>query len=303
MGKPITWLKGSRGLNNKVDPLRVEIDPETGIQDLAIAYNVDHDPSGRISRRRGWEATSITVECHSLWCDGIDCLFVTGGALCILGSDFSYTPIRNVTAGAKMSYVRVENKVYYTNGTEMGFVLGGASYNWGLPPDVPGPDTKKEFFPPPVGNKLAYHGGRMYIVQGRVAWYSEPFGVHVFDLARGYVALESNIRMFRPVKDGVFVGTETSIVFLRGTSPREFLYEKLATYPVIEGTDVEIDASKIGDGSVRGLAAMWTSSEGICLGTSTGDMVNLTERRLVYPKANHGAAAYLGDRYLSVLEP
>jgi hypothetical protein len=303
MGKPITWLKGSRGLNNRIHPLRVTVDPETGIQDLAIAYNIDHDATGRISRRRGWEATAITASCHSLWCDGIDCLFVTGDALCVLGSDFTYNLIRQVTEDARMSYARVENRVYYANGSEVGFVMNGLSYSWELPPIIPGPSTERVFTGPPIGSLLAYYRGRMYVVSGRVAWYSEPFGIHLFDPPRNFVAFESGVRMIRPVKEGIFIGTDTNTLFLRGTEPKEFMYEKIATYPPIEGTDVEIDASKVGDGSIRGIAVVWTSEEGICLGTEEGKMINLTERRLVYPKSIRGAGLYLGDRYLSVLEP
>lgn len=303
MGKPITWLKGSRGLNNRIHPLRVEVDPETGIQDLAIAYNVDHDATGRISRRRGWEATETTVACHSLWSDGTVCLFVTGDALCTLASDFSYTAIRQVTEGARVSYAKVADKVYYANGSENGFVRNNLSYSWDLPANIVGPDTSRVFSAPPIGTILCFFAGRMYIVDGRVTWYSEPLGIHMFDPARNYIAFESNVRMFRAVKEGIFVGTEVDTIFLRGNNPQEFIFEKIATYPVVEGTDVDVDSSKIGDGSLRGIAAMWTSTEGICLGTPKGEIINLTERRLVYPNARYGAGLYLRDRYLSTLEP
>jgi hypothetical protein len=303
MTKPVVWLRGSRGLNNATDPLRVQADPDTGIQDLAIAYNVDHDMSGRISRRRGWAVTDITDSCHSLWSDGVDCLFVTGDALCVLGSDFTYNQIRQVTEGAKMHYARMENRIYYANGHEVGFVANGLSYVWDKPAAVPGPTTKREFTGPPIGTILAYFKGRMYVVNGRVAWYSEPYGVHLFDPARSYLAFEGDLTMFIPVKEGIFASTETNTYFLRGTEPKEFTHEKIATYPAIKGTDTEVDGSRVGDGSAMGLAVMWTSTEGICLGTPRGEMINLTERKLVYPRARYGAGLYLGDRYLSILEP
>lgn len=303
MGKPILWLKGSRGLNNKVDPLRVRSDPETGVQDLAIAYNVDHDESGRISRRRGWETTPITSSCHSLWSDGIDCLFVTGNALCVLGPDFTYTSIRNVTVNARMSYARVANKVYYCNGHERGFVLAGVSYSWDLATEVHGPSSPRQWQDPPTGELLCYFRGRMYVIKGRVAWYSEPFGVHLFDPGRNYLAFESDITMFAGVKEGVFVGTETDVTLLRGRRPAEFLYERATTFGVVPGTVTNIDLSRIGDGSMKGIGVMWTSPEGICLGTAEGEVLNLTERRLTYPRARYGAGLYLGDRYVSTLEP
>jgi len=303
MSKPVVWLRGAKGLNNRVDPLRLEFDPDTGLQDLAVAVNVDIDHTGRISRRRGWEATDITDPCHSLFAHGTTALFVTGTNLCVLGTDFSYAAIRTVTAGARMSYAVLNDRIFYGNGFETGYVRAGVSYAWSMPSSVPGVRSLKEYSDPPVGHLLAYYKGRMYVVQGDIVWYSESFGINLFNRARNYLAFDSHLRMFHPVRRGIWMGTHFETYFLEGDTPKNFTLHRVATYPPIFGTDVDIDSSRVGRGEYKGIGVIWTSSEGICLGTSEGEFINLTERRLTYPNALEGTGIYNGFKYISVLEP
>lgn len=303
MGRPITWLKGSKGLNNRIDPLRLPFDPDTGIQDLAVAVNVDLDHTGRISRRKGWAATDMVDPCHSLFSHGVTVLFVTGTSLCVLGTDYTYTVVRTVQEGARMSYVPVGDRIFYANGTEVGYIRGNVSYAWSKPTDLPGPRTLKQYSDPPVGYLLAYYKGRMYVVQGDIVWYSESFGINLFNLARNFINFESHLRMFHPVRKGIWLGTHFDTYFLEGDTPQDFNLHKVATYAPIFGTDVDVDGSRIADGRHKGIAVMWTSTEGICMGTSEGEFINLTERRLTYPESFEGAGLYDGFKYVSVLEP
>ncbi len=299
----VLWFRGSRGLNNRIDPLRVEFNPETGIQDLSVAYNVVHDYTGRISRRKGWEVTDIVSSCHSLFSIGPTALFVTGDALCLLGLDFTYSPLRNVATGARMDYARVGPRVYYANGHQTGMVIDGKSWSWVKPTEEYGPGTNKEFGQPPVGYLLEYYNGRMYVVQGNTIWYSEPFGTHLFDLARSFIPMDSEMTMIHAVRAGLFISTEFETFFVGGANPTEFVLQKVATYPAIRGTDVDVDVSKVGGLGLRGVGVMWASSEGICLGTPEGEFINLTESRLTYPRSLMGAGLFLGDRYVVTLEP
>jgi hypothetical protein len=202
-----------------------------------------------------------------------------------------------------MDYTRVGPRIYYANGYETGMVLEGASFEWSKPVTTRGPDTLKEYSDPPVGYLLEYFKGRMYVAQGNTVWFSEPFGTHLFDLARNFMLMDSELTMLHGVQSGLFVSTEYETFFVGGTNPRDYVLERVATYPAIRGTDVIVDASKIGDGNLQGVGVMWTSPEGICLGTADGQFFNLTERRLTYPSALKGAAVYTGDRYVVTLEP
>lgn len=295
-------FSGSNGLNVKIDPARLRYDPSSGVQDLAVAYNVDHDQTGRISRRKGYEATIRTENIHSLFCEDGPCLFITGNKLCLLNADFTYTELATVTPGAKMRYCEVADRLYYANGSEIGYVKDGAANDW-VVGTYYGPETTRTFTGPPIGTRVASHNGYMYMITGSIAWHSEPFGPDLWDLARNFLPFATKIRMFYPLVGGIFVSSERATYWLQGDVPQEMVRRTVATYPVIEDTETPVDLSKVTTGEMRGVGVMWTAAEGICLGLPTGEMLNLTEGKLVYPSSLRGAALTLDDKYISLLEP
>jgi hypothetical protein len=303
MSKPITIFTGANGLVTKVDPARLKFDPKTGVQDLAVAVNVDIDPTGRIGRRKGFAATARTENIHSLWCEGGACLFVTGTSLCELFSDYRHAVIVTVTQGAAVSYFQLKNRSYWMNGFEKGFIENQVNNSWGKGTYV-GPATTRQFSDPPLGHMIAYGFGYVFIAQGPTIWYSEPFNVNAFDLSRNYLPFEDRVAMLRPLPaGGVWVSTGKETHFLPGMNPRETGPMKIADYPAIEGTDALIDLSKVGSGEMSGIGVIWTSTNGICVGTSEGQMLNLTQRRIDYPRSIFGAGICFDDRYVTTLEP
>ena len=301
MANPILIFSGSNGLNVKVDPARLKYDKESGVQDLAVALNVDHDETGRVSRRKGFAPTVRTEDTHSLFCQDGPCLFVQDTKLCILNPDYTKTELATVTAGRKMRYCEVADRLYYANGTEIGYVKDGAANDWQVGTYY-GPETTRTFTGPPVGTRVASHNGYMFVIQGSIAWHSEPFGPDLWDLARSFLPFATNIRMFYPLVGGIYVSTERATYWLQGDIPQEMVRRTVATYPVIEDTEAPVDMSKIMP-ERTGVGLMWTAAEGICLGLPTGEMFNLTERKLVYPSSIRGAGLTLDDRYIALLEP
>ena len=311
MAQLFKLLSAVTGLNTKVDPVRLEYDPKTGIEELAAAYNVDIDNTGRVSRRKGF-TEQVSANCHSLFCDGGACLFITGDALCILHPDYTYTSLRNVQVDAVMRYEQVDDTVYYCNGWQIGRVLGGLSVSW-VKADIDyGPETKKEFSDPPVGSDVAYFRGRMWIAEGDTVWYSEPFGFNLFNLASGYFKFDSKVLMIRAVRDGVYFSTETGTFFFRGRGdPKDFLKISVASYPVVQYTDVKfhgklvfpITGNAFIDTGSGEHSAMWMSEEGICYGGYDGTFANLSKDKLVLPSALTGSGLVYNDKYVGLFNP
>lgn len=297
----LTWFTGSRGLTNLQDPIEGGYDKETGVVDGKICYNIDFSRNGRISRRKGWQYTDMVDSCHSLFSDGGETLMVTGDALSILGSDYSYTQLRNVTVGARMSYQQVGSKVYYTNGAEYGYVLGGKSVSWTGPNVSAVKDSTKNYSGPLQGRMLGYHNGRMYIIQGHIAWYSGAYDVNTYNLAGDYLPFESEVTMFKSVLEGIWVGTSKRVAFLRGTGPENFRYEKKGLFGAIKGTAVEVNCSEVLDGSAPGIGVVFVSKRGMYLGTQDGRLVPLTSRRLKLPTVSEGASLCMDERFITSL--
>jgi len=305
---------GTDGLNTDIDPARLKYDSKTGVQDLAACLNVEVSNSRRVSRRKGY-TERISGNCHSAFCDGADAMVVKDDALCVLHSDYTTTPIRNVTPGARVSYVQVDNVIYYSNGYEQGKLktggdFDGLSYTWSVSEYV-GPETTKEFSGPPIGTLLEFFAGRMWIVQGKIIWYSEPHGVSLYNLADSSIAFEDEVIMLRATVDGLWVSTDKAVTFVDGTDPDEMAPRTVTDYPAIKGTDFKYygRASRMQNGRVsineKGgiLCALWLSEEGICYGGPEGTFYNLTEDRADLPNALTGAGLVYDGKYIGNMNP
>jgi len=301
MAKTVTLYSKTNGLNNYADPTRIMYDMQSGTIDLAEAYNVDVDSSGRLSMRKGFTATARTEEIGKVFCKGGECLFVSGSVLYKLNEDYTRTSLKTgLTSGLEMYYEQVGNRIYYSNYVERGYVLNGVAYDWVVGTYV-GPTTYKVFHDPPPCSIICFHSGRLYLVSADVIWYSEPFAYGWFDTARSFIPLGSNIRMLCSVGSGMFVGLEDGVWFLNGTTPASFSFAKAADSPVVSGTDVVGYGVKLGEGGVSGSVAFWTAQDGIYAGFPSGEAKNLTKNRLVFPASAKGCAVLNGNKYLTLL--
>ena len=308
MPKSIDIFKGSSGLDTKADPARLKFSSKTGISALAACMNIECDDTGRISRRKGFTATDRTEAWHSLFSCGAYALGVSGNALAVLEADMSKTNIRNVTTGAKMSYVRdtdgEQDVIYYCNGYEQGKIINKLSYSW-TTDDYVGATSRKELYSPPLGHLLVTRSLRMFIAEGSILWYSEPGALSQFRLAANFFGFSSRIKMIQEIDAGLIVSDSESIYLLQGEiapalneMPEQI---KLANYPAIENTAVKVPGSMFGKEGVAGIGVMFTSTAGICFVSAEGQLVNITERKIDLPSALSGASLYRDGHYITTI--
>lgn len=311
MAKKIRFFTGTTGLYTKDDPARIVYNPKTGVNDFAACKNVDIDNTGRPSRRKGF--TEITSgNYHSAFCDGGDCLFVTGVTLGRLLPDLTGVAVATVAHGARMRYAQVNNRIYYCNGRETGYVEGGVNNEWVMGTYY-GPDTDRQFVGPPVGETIGYYNLRMYVSQGRTCFYSEPSGFNFFDLKGNYWMLDSRIRMTRPVRDGIFLGTDIGVFFYAGDEPKDVRVTKVCDYPVAERSDTNFhgtllftkDRRPYIDQKSGGLSAMWIGKKGLCYGGADGSFINLTQDNIDLPDdfALTGSGIVFDGRFIGIMNP
>lgn len=290
-------LKGTTGLNNVVDPTRLGPD-ENGLTPLAVAYNVNIDPTGRVSRRRGFTQKRSDVS-HSGFCDGGDCLYVSGSSLYRLNPDYSRDALRSdLSPGAPMSYVQVAGRIYYANGFQKGYVpQGGVDTAWEAA-EYQGPTTRKDYHDPPTGHLLAVFDSRILIAKGSAVYCSEQMQYGWF---RRYAFVEGDrITLMQSVPGGLFIATANKTFFYEGESiEQKMVRREVAPYGVIEGTVAKAS------GSMLGLEVpevfLWATTKGMCVGGPGGLFRNLTERKLVYPSALRGCGIVRDQSYLVFL--
>lgn len=308
MGKLIPIFSGTSGINTKLDPARLRFNPEAGISELAASVNCDIDDTGRIFRREGTTATIRTEKWKNLFSCGSYGIGTKDDALCIIEPNIVHTAIRNITPYARMSYVRdtdgTQDVIYYCNGYEKGRVISKVSHSWPASSYV-GPETRKTFQDPPIGHLLETRSSRMFIGRDNVLWYSEPGAMSLFRLAANYLVFPSRLKMLQAVDEGLWISDSESIYFLGGEimptaleMPRQ---TKKADYPAREGTAVKVKGSKIGDG-LKGMVIVFTTEKDICLGTSDGQLLSLTEKKIDLPSGLTGAGLYKDGKYIVTID-
>lgn len=158
----------------------------------------------------------------------------------------------------------------------------------------------------PAGQLVRYAHGRLWVAQGKFVFYSKPHGYELFDL-RDYLGFTSDVTMFAPVQDGIFIGTETETSFIAGTDPKEMRLLTKYAVGVVPGTLAYVPSNQ-----VKALATIneeyspvWTTHTGIVAGVSGGLVIDLTSERYTLDKAVQGAALYRHhngiDQYVTVL--
>jgi len=300
VSKYFRLLSKATGLNNHIGPTKVRYDVQTGIGDLCLAVNVKIGNEGQIERRDGLTATARTEASHSLFTGNSDTLFVAGSSLYALNTDFTRQMVATgLTLGYKAAYCEVQDKIYYCNGRQKGYVQSRTEYPWTVGTYV-GPVTHRVFSSTPIGTALALYRGRMYIAENKTLWYSEPFAYSAFDLARNYIWFEDKITTILPVEEGIFVSAGR-IFFLAGKNPTEFLQTIVSSYPVVGQTGVTVLGEELLDKSFIGKCALWTSQNGVFFGRGDGQILNLTKDRLDLPPIGGGSAVFHNGAYLALL--
>lgn len=302
----IDLFTSASGLNTTVDPVRLKYNSEVGISDLATAVNITIDNTGRISRRLGWNLKEAG-EFHSLWCDGGDCFVIketeTYASIMQVLPDLSVYGVRAyLTKDKQMSWVDVNGVTYYSNTFQNGFIKNGISDAWSIG-TYTGPDTSRSFTSVPLGSHLTFYKGRIVIAMGSTLWFTEPNSPGLVDSVRGFWNFASDILMVKDVEDGLFVSDSNATYFLRGSSPHDFVQDRVATYPAHKWsvcTDkIEIDDLELNE---DGLGVLWSSSKGICIGLPSGRIRNLTKERLNLPKAyTKGASLLCGYHIINTI--
>lgn len=309
MSRHIKIYNSSSGINNKLDPVRLEYDYREGVSDLAACVNCTIDDSGRIARRDGFVATDRTEAWHSLFSCGAYALGVMGDALCVIEPNMAYTALRNVQVGARMSWVRdtdgKKDVIYYCNEYQAGRIIDKASHSWPLITPV-GATTIKEFYPAPLGHLLSIRNGRMFIAVDNFLYYSEPNTYHAYRLGANYFGFPSRIKMLQAVDNGFWISDSESLYFLGGdiapTMQEMPSQIKKAAYPAIEGSAVKVPGSRVRNGEMQGEVVVFVTNKGVCVGAGTGELINLSERKLDIPAGLTGAGLYRDGHFICTID-
>lgn len=107
--------------------------------DLAVGTNIDIDNSGSISRRPGYTQV-LAGAFHSVWSDNSQCLLVNGGQLKRADASYNLTTLKTLAgATSRISYSKINSRIYFASETDTGIIEQGIARSWGIAvPGIPG---------------------------------------------------------------------------------------------------------------------------------------------------------------------
>lgn len=150
--------------------------------------------------------------------------------------------------------------------------------------------------PPPVGSVVVSYKGRIYVAENNYLWYTQPYEYELVHRAMNFIGFNSPIKTLAVGSDGLFVGSDTSTVYLAGDEPNKFEMQPLADYGTVYGTEVNVPKVlfKAPEGaSANSDVPMWMSKNGLCVGLDDGSMLNLTGGRYTLPEGVATGASLL----------
>lgn len=159
--------------------------------------------------------------------------------------------------------------------------------------------------PPPAGTMVRGFNGYLFVVDGDMAYFSDPHNLELFRLDTNYLRFPGQVALFEPVNDGLYVATVDvlgddqntagSTWYLGGSRPDELKSHRLYDYGAVPGTAVrtlaayfETNIAGEDRGENAGAAVVWTTRHGVVVGFDGGVSRNLTENKYSFPDAQRG---------------
>lgn len=132
---PEQKIRQFAGINNKSNPESLHGGWISPVKDslpaeLTTGNNIDITDRYEVRTRQG--TTSVLAGTPtSLWSDGEVAFFVDGGVLKRLWPDMTATTIQS-GVGSNVAFKRIDDRVYWTDGTLTGVIDNGVARSWGL---------------------------------------------------------------------------------------------------------------------------------------------------------------------------
>lgn len=304
------------GVRNNINEER--LDPK----DLVRALNVEIDDAGQLRRRRGY-TRKLPGRWHSVATPSDRTFGVCNGMLGEVTPGYQFLPLQQV-GDDRLSYVAVGDTVYFSSRSASGKIVGTQVLPWGsrndqgifvspvmTPDEFLGPVGGRLFHSPPLATEIEFYKGRIYLGAGNILWATELYLYDYVDLTRNFVQFKAPITGIGATTDGIYVGTEQQLVFLEGTMSEGFKITEIASSPVLRGSMITLPNSKVHPQAMDqpvadGDALLIMTQVGVCAATPGGSIYNLTQDRVVFPKAAQAATMFREDQginsYVAVLD-
>ncbi len=283
------------GINNIIDPSNIDIDQGKVVD----AINIDFDNTNSASRRYGYSRfyAPLTGYFHSGWSNDAKTVAYMVKDEWIYELDIDDTlplAIIEVTPNLRMEFVQVNDVIAYSNGVDFGIIGGSSSQTRTYSPEFKAA-TKG-------GRCLEFYNGRLYFARGNSLYCTSTFDIEHVDVRFTRVAtFQNTITMCKRVEDGLWLGTERYVYFLRGDDLQEGGFEQIivAKAGVVYGTACKTNAEYIPEAQATNNVVIFLSSAGICSGSNSGKYINHSFNEVTFDTGVSGTATIRTEHGIS----
>jgi hypothetical protein len=134
-------------------------------------------------------------------------------------------------------------------------------------------------YPAPAGTVSSLFGGRALVAVGPVLYASRANQWELFDRRKDFKQFDADITLVQPVDDGVFIGTENELAFLKGRTFDTLEYTQVVAAGVVLGSGAAVRGELLpqGEGAATGAAMVCIADRVLVAGFSGGTVVRLTQ--------------------------
>lgn len=283
-----TLEKGMVNISDPTEVVGTEVDSRKKITYNAVVdcRNIDIDDKGHGKLRPG-KTLKAAGNFRCGWSDGkqayamreSDLVSFNGTTITVLQSGLSTTRDMVFEPGVTMyrGGSSTINVVCFTNGEVYGMISEGRVVS------CVASDEAFKFSMPP-GQCLCEGGGRMYVASGPNVTASEPYDMETRDERFGLIPFDKTVTMIQRNDDGIFISTTERVYWHPGLDiTQENLTQVQSHYsPAIPGASIRIHSEQLGVPNVTGYVTVWASEEGVCIGTNSGLVINVSADRISY---------------------
>jgi hypothetical protein len=256
---------------------------ELDSKSLRSCINLDIHNDGILASRDGYTKVYNGTNCHSLY-KGV---FVAGGTLRLV-SDKS--GILGGVGNDPLSYVEINDLIYFSNNNLHGKLNSGFQYVTWRDRVTSGNSEhnstrltleEQHLTQLPLGNKLMEFKGRLYVVNDKIIYFSEPLNYDLTREAQNWLQYEDNVTCLAKVESGIFVSTKYRTYFLEGTDFTNFK-QSIVGEGAHNGEPIYVHANDLGIDDYDYKLPVWVSVNGFVVGLPNGTIQQVTKDRISF---------------------
>ena len=142
--------------------------------------------------------------------------------------------------------------------------------------------------PPPAGDILEYHNGRIYIADGKIVWFTDAMRYGLVKPQRGFLQFPSEVTVMKAVADGIYICADQTY-WVSGVDTTEFQQIPVLPYGAVRGTGINLPESD---------NVAWFSVEGVIIGGLQAQLTNVQEDKSAISQFKNGAMVFRKQRGL-----